>query len=87
MKNVTKRWLMVLFVVVMFVIGVLFGGCSSSNVTEKAIIKLPTDEVITVDIKSYDVWSSNIEIRATDGKVYKVSFVNCTIIKTPKEDK
>lgn len=48
----------------------------------KAMIKLQNNTVITVDIESWtDYEGEQLQIKSTDGTVYVVNSVNCTLIK------
>ena len=53
---------------------------------DKAVIKLPDGDAITVDIKK---WADSqdgeqLTITDTDGKIYLVNSVNCVLIKEGK---
>lgn len=83
-----KRWCMVGAAILVLIITVMFCGCDgeSSDYAYKAIIKLPTDEVITVDIKNFDSCETYYRIKTTDGIKYRVSVNDCVIIYEEKED-
>ena len=72
----------------------LLTGCSYSGYDfvdtnysfDKAYIKMPNNEVVIVDIYT---WSDSedgeqLTIKSTDGTIYLVNSVNCTLVKESK---
>jgi uncharacterized lipoprotein NlpE involved in copper resistance len=60
-----------------------FGELNPSNYTfDKAIIKMPDESVLEIDIKTWhDFDGEQIQIESTDGKKYLTSSYNCIMIK------
>lgn len=93
----SKIWLLMLSFIMLFAVAGLLAGCDGTGVGNKAlmdtnytynkaIIKLANDEVVEVDIKTWDDYDGEqLQIIAKDGTVYLTSSFRCDLIKE-KED-
>lgn len=63
----------------------LFGltGCATSFNTsyDKAIVRMPNDEVVELKIDSVRYDNDQLQIKTKDGKIYLIPSRNCVLVK------
>lgn len=63
----------------------LFGltGCATSFNTsyDKAIVRMPNDEVVELKIDSVRYDGDQLQIKTKDGKIYLIPSRNCVLVK------
>lgn len=83
-----KKTFIRIFTILTMIIGlVILTGCNKTlidtqYVYNKAILYLPSGEVINIDVKSWkDYEGEQLQIISEDDKVYLTSSFNCVLIK------
>ncbi len=87
MTMLKKRIFIMLFIAIILL---MFSSCNYASYDfvdtnyhfDKAIIKMPDESVITVDVEKWsDAEGEQLTITTKDGKRYLVSSINCILIE------